>query len=183
MKSICNTFAAALVVLIVIGFCCERIVMAGSPEYQVKAAFLLNFAKFIEWPMGAFTDDKAPLVLGIVGTDPLENILDILNGQVVKNRTVKVQRLSGTDGIRQCHMLYIGASEGARLGETMRAVGNSSILTVSDGLERFAQHGVSINLVLVANKVRFEVNIAAAKKAGLSVGTQLLQVAKVVEGG
>lgn len=183
MKGFYQLCALSLLLFTAITIGHVRMVVAAAPEYQIKAAFLLNFAKFVEWPVSAFTDEKAPFILGVVGTDPLESVLDVLNGQMVKNRPVKVQRLTGTEGLRQCHMLYISVSEVKRLRDTLTALADAPVLTVSDGLEQFTQYGVSINLVLVDNKVRFEMNIGVAKKAGLSVGTQLLQVAKVVEGG
>ena len=148
----------------------------------MKAAFLMNFAKFVDWPPSAFSDDQAPFVLGIVGTDPFGGALEALNGQMVKNRTVKVQHFSGAEGLQHCHMVYISPSEGARLRETIRALGTAPILTVSDGVENFAQQGVVINFLLIDNKIRFEINVVVAKKAGLSMATQLLQVGKVVEG-
>jgi hypothetical protein len=175
--------AFALLTLLAVGLGYERVSFATSPEYQVKAAFLLNFVKFIEWPSTAFADEKSPLVIGVAGDDPFGAALDALEGQIVKNRTVQVKRLSNTDGIRKCHLLYIGTSEEGRIRDIVSAIGEAPVLTVSDSLERFAQHGVSINFILSDNKIRFEINVAVAKKAGLSMGTQLLQVAKVVEGG
>jgi YfiR/HmsC-like len=183
VKIICQIVAVVLFSLIAASLRYEGLSFAASPEYQVKAAFLLNFAKFVEWPGAAFTDEKSPLVLGVVGEDPFGGALDALEGQIVRNRTVQVKRLSNTDGIRKCHLLYIGTSEAGRIRDIVSAIGEASVLTVSDGLERFAQHGVSINFILSDNKVRFEINVTVAKKAGLSMGTQLLQVAKVVEGG
>ncbi len=153
---------------------------SATQEYQVKAAFLMNFAKFVDWPQSAFPDDQAPLVLGIVGEDPSGGALEALNGQVVKNRTIKVQHLSGTSGLQACHMLYIGPSESVRLQSITRALGTAPILTVSDGVEQFAQQGTVINFLLIDNKIRFEINVTVAKKAGLSLATQLLQVGKVV---
>jgi len=175
--------ASVLFTLIAVSLGYERVSFATSPEYQVKAAFLLNFVKFVEWPGTAFTDEKSPLVLGVVGEDPFGAALDALEGQIVRNRTVQVKRFSNTDGIRKCHLLYISPSEEVRIRDIVKAVGDAPVLIVSDGAERFAQQGVSINFILSDNKIRFEINVAVAKKAGLSMGTQLLQVAKVVEGG
>ena len=169
--------------LSVVGLGYKRVCFATAPEYQVKAAFLLNFMKFVEWPGTAFADEKSPLVLAVVGEDPFGVTLNALESQVVRNRAVQVKRLSGTDGIRQCHLLYVSPSEEGRLRDIVTAVGDAPVLVVSDGAERFAQQGVSINFILSDNKIRFEINVAVAKKAGLSMGTQLLQVAKVVEGG
>lgn len=183
MKIIWQIVALVLFTLIAVGLGCERTGFATSPEYQVKAAFLLNFVKFVEWPGTAFTDEKSPLVLGVVGEDPFGVALDALEGQTVRTRAVRVKRLSDTDGIRKCHLLYISTSEKGRIHDIVSAIGNVPVLTVSDGIERFAQQGVSINFILSDNKIRFEINVAVAKKAGLSMGTQLLQVAKVVEGG
>lgn len=183
MKIVRHIVVSVLFTLIAAGLGYERVSFAASPEYQVKAAFLLNFVKFVEWPGTAFTDDKSPLVLGVVGEDPFGPALDALEGQIVRNRTVQIKRFSSTEGIRKCHLLYISTSDEGRVRDIVSALGNAPVLTVSDGAERFAQQGVSINFILSDNKIRFEVNLTVAKKAGLSMGTQLLQVAKVVEGG
>jgi YfiR/HmsC-like len=183
VKVIWQIVASGLFSLIAAGLGYERVSFAASPEYQVKAAFLLNFMKFVEWPGAAFTDEKSPLVLGVMGEDPFGGALDALEGQIVKNRVVQVKRLSNTDGIRKCHLLYLSTSEEGRIRDIVSAIGDAPVLTVSDGLERFAQQGVSINFILSDNKIRFEINVTVAKKASLSMGTQLLQVAKVVEGG
>jgi hypothetical protein len=173
-----------VLVLVLLCMCTEGglkgMAWSAPQEYQVKAAFLMNFAKFVDWPPAAFPNDQAPFVLGIVGEDPSGGALEALNGQVVKNRTIKVQHLSGMSGWQACHILYIGPSEGARLQSIIREIGTAPILTVSDGVEQFAQQGGVINFLLVDNKIRFEINVTVAKKAGLSMATQLLQVGKVV---
>lgn len=181
MKKVYGLVAVLVVALAFVGAGYEGTACAATPEYQVKAAFLMNFAKFVDWPASAFSGDQAPLVVGIVGEDPSGGAFDALNGQVVKNRTIKVQRLSRTDGMQLCHLLYVGPSENARIRELIRTLGTAPVLTVSDGVEQFAQQGTVINFLLIDNKIRFEINVAVAKKAGLSMAAQLLQVGKVVD--
>jgi hypothetical protein len=181
VKKVYQLLVAMVFILAAAGGGYERVSFATTQEYRVKAAFLMNFAKFVDWPPAAFSDDHAPFVLGIVGDDPSGGAIEALNGQVVKNRTIKVQRLSGTDGLQLCHMLYIGPSESAHLREVARAIGTAPVLTVSDGVEQFAQQGMVINFLLIDNKIRFEINVAIAKKANLSMAAQLLQVGKVVD--
>lgn len=181
MKKVYYLIAVLVCFLAVVSGGYEGPACAATQEYQIKAAFLMNFAKFVDWPSSAFSDAQAPLVLGIVGEDPSGGAFEALNGKVVKNRTIKVQRLSGTDGLQLCHLLYISPSESARLRSVTQAIGAAPVLTVSDGVEQFAQQGTVINLLLVDSKIRFEINVAVAKKAGLSMAAQLLQVGKVVD--
>lgn len=115
------------------------------PEYQLKAAFLYNFAKFTEWPQSAFKDNDAPLVIGILGKDPFEENVDFLKDKVVKSRKLTIQRFDDIKALKPCHILFISASEKNRLAETLDAVKDSTILTVSD-LDAFIEKGGSSGL-------------------------------------
>jgi YfiR/HmsC-like len=147
-------------------------------EYQVKAAFLYNFAKFVDWPAESFADSSAPLIIGVVGTDPFGRALDeAINGKSVSGRQLTVRRLKWGQNLRGCHVLFISSSERQRLPQIMQSLRGSSVLTVGD-VEEFIQQGGIINFILEASKVRFEINSRVADQAGLKISSKLLQLGK-----
>lgn len=154
-----------------------------AAEYQVKAAFLYNFAKFVEWPPGHWRDPSAPFWLCVIGEDPFGADLDqTVRGKSVNGREVRIARSGRADNLPPCDVLFISASEQGRLPAILAALGGRQVLTVGD-VARFAQVGGMINLTLVGNSVRFEVNVDAAERAGLRISSQLLRLATVIRSG
>src|SRR5712664_4158707 len=103
-----------------------------SPEYQLKAVFLFNFAQFVEWPPTAFPEAKAPLVIGVLGEDPFGPYLDeTVRGEKVNNRPLVVQRFRQVEEIKTCHVLFISRSERERLGQILAGLKGRNILAVS----------------------------------------------------
>ena len=151
----------------------------GSSEYELKAAFLYNFAKFVEWPVGAFSDQGAPIVVGVVGDDPFNGSLDSVVGKSANGRQVAIRRLSASQDLRSCHMLFVSSSERKRLGEIVASVDGASVLTVGE-MEGFASNGGMITLTMEDNKVRFEINAGMARRARLKISSKLLSLAKRV---
>ena len=146
-------------------------------EYQVKAAYLFNFGKFIRWPAAAKSDSFS---ICILGRDPFGPVLDTtLAGETIEGRKVLPVRVAGIQGVAACQILFISASESARLNEILAALAKSSVLTVSD-MPRFAEHGGMIQFLLEGDRVRFEVNLAAAQRVGLTPSSELLKVATTV---
>ena len=154
---------------------------ADSPsEYQVKAAFLYNFAKFVEWPLDAFPDPNSPIIFGIVGDDPFEGELTGMIAQKsLSGRKFVVRRFRRTEDLRQCHILFISLSERKFLPQILRSVQGSSILTVAD-TDGFVRQGGMIGLVLVENRVRLEVNPQLAERSHLKISSKLLALARIV---
>jgi hypothetical protein len=161
--------------------CCGPVTAAGAAansEYQVKAAFLYNFMKFVEWPSDGLSN-AGTLTLGILGKDPFGDALDVVRDKTAKGRRVVVTHLRGIEEAKECDLLFVCASEKGRLPQIIRGVQNSRILTVADQ-DGFCQAGGMINLVFVKNRVGFEVNVAAASRARLRVSSQLLKLARLV---
>jgi hypothetical protein len=153
-----------------------------SSEYAVKAAFLYNFAKFVEWPAGAFPGPGEPVTFCILGEDPFGGKLEqTVEGKTVKGRPVVVLH-TGLDALGRCHILFAGSSERPRFDRILAAVGRRPILTVGDD-EPFRQAGGIINFVLRESRVRFQIDRAAAERAGLKVSSQLLELAEAVPPG
>jgi len=153
--------------------------MAQPPgEYQVKAAFLLNFTRFVEWPPGAFESTASAFVICILGDDPFGNVLDqVVEGESVGGHRVAVRRIRRpkTAG---CHILFIPAGEkdtGATVGSL-----ETGVLTVGEGAG-FLKEGGIIAFVLQERRVRFDVNLRAAAKASLGINARMLAVARSVQ--
>ena len=149
-------------------------------EHQVKIGFLYNFAKFVEWPDTVLRDPKAPLIVGILGSDPFCDSLErSLQGKSVNARPIVVKRLKRTDPLNAVQILFISPSVGKEIAAVLASLRNEPVLTVGD-MDRFTLAGGIINFRIVENKVRFEINVDAAGRAGLKVSSQLLTVATVV---
>lgn len=148
-------------------------------EYEVKAAFLYNFAKFIEWPAGSFADDRSPLTICVLGDAPFGKGFDAIRSKTISNRSVSIRKIADGAAAGGCHLLFISASEQDHLDALLGSLGAHSIVTVSD-ITKFAPAGGMIAFVTVENKIRFEINIRSAKRAGITIGSQLLKLAKTV---
>ena len=145
-------------------------------EYQVKAAFILNFAKFVDWPSDAVGDGGA-LVVGVIGDDPFGGALDQLNGKTANGRGLRIKRLRWGDDLHACQILFISASEGRHLKKIMESITGTSVLTIGE-MPQFIQAGGMIRFVIQNNKVRFEINAAAAGQARLRISSKLLALSK-----
>jgi YfiR/HmsC-like len=148
-------------------------------EYQVKAAFLLNFTKFVEWPASAFEDASSPLTICVLGEDPFDGILDqVTAGETVNGRKVVVQRIRRTPKPKSCQVLFIGRSEKDVAG-ILADVG-PGVLTVGEA-DNFLHDGGIIAFVLQGRHVRFDINQRAAGNAQLTLSARLLSVARSVQ--
>lgn len=151
-------------------------------EYQVKAAFLYNFARFIEWPVESFKGENLPLVVGVLGDDPFGGALDqTLNGKSINGRPLIARRLKWGQNLRDCHLLFICPSEKKRLVQILDSLKGAGVVTISD-LDNFCQQGGLIGFILEENKVRFVININVAEQARLRISSKLLSLAKAVLG-
>ena len=167
-----------LMILGLLGTLSTTVRAQSSSEYQVKAAFLYNFAKFVDWPGDAFGNSNAPLVVGVIGDDPFGGALDqAINGKTINGRPLVVRRLRLGQDLRSCHILFISSSERQRLPQIIQSLRGASVLTVGD-MGQFNQQGGIINFILEANKVRFEINSRAADQARLKISSKLLSLAK-----
>jgi hypothetical protein len=149
---------------------------APTPEYQVKAVFLFNFAQFVDWPPTAFPDRQTPLVIGILGQDPFGSYLDeTVRGERVNNRPLIVRRYHRVEEIQTCHVLFIRRSEADRLDQILASLKYRKILTVADS-ESAARSSVIIRFVTQQNKIRLRINPEAAKAANLTISSKLLRL-------
>ncbi len=157
---------------------------AQSREYLVKAAFLYNFAKFVEWPNGAFADQSSPLFLCILGRDPFGEALETIKGKRVMGREIVIKRYEDVGDIPAsgCNIVFISSSESKRLPSLLRTFEHLNVLTVSD-MDGFARRGGIIGLITVKNKIRFEINVDAAERSHLRISSKLLRLSSIVRDG
>jgi len=172
-----------LLTMLVMGVTTSGAQTLGPREYQIKAAFLYNFAKFIEWPPEAFPSTNTAINLCILGEDPFGDDLEqTVQDKVINGRAMVVQRLKGVQGLKGCHVLFVSASEQKRVSQILESLKGQSVLTVSE-MERFAAIGGMINFTLQENKVRFEINVDVTERAGLKVSSKLLKLATIIRDG
>ena len=150
-----------------------------ASEYQVKAAFLYNFAKFVEWPPSSFSSPSAPLQICVYGRDPFgEELRNITSEKMVNGHKLEVHRAMNLEQARKCHILFVAFS-GAPVKSILESLRGASVLTVGD-CQGFAEQGGMINFELVDGRIQFEVNRKAVDEAGLKISSKLLSVAKRV---
>ena len=156
--------------------------VAPSNEYELKAAFLYNFIKFTEWPEEMGKGDE-PFIISILGKDPFGGALDrIIEGETVHNRKIVARRFPRMEqSALNSHVLFISPSEENNLAAILKLLEGQAVLTVSE-IGNFTQRGGVIYLKKENNRIVFDVDLAAAKRAGLSMNAQLLKLAKVVRG-
>ena len=158
----------------------SRLPAQVSPEYKLKAAFLFNFTKFVDWPATAFEETTSPVVIGILGEDPFDGALEeVVQGRVANGRPLAIRRSRRVDDLRGCHVLFICASEKSRQAQITASFKGSAVLTVSDTGEFLASGGM-IKVTLVDRKPRLEIDAAAAERAGLKIQAQLMELATPV---
>lgn len=149
----------------------------ASLEYSVKAAYLLRFGGFVEWPADSFSRLDEPFVIGVLGEDPFGTTLDrIVATHTVQGRPVIVKRFAKVEQVRGVHVLYISRSEKERLPAITAQLNERNVLTVADA----DLPGVIVNFVIDGNRVRFEINLDQAERTGLKVSSRLLNVARAV---
>jgi hypothetical protein len=145
-------------------------------EYEVKAAFLLNFTRFTEWPAGAFSSASDPFSVCVAGSDGFAPVVErAVQGERVGTHPIAVQRLPQNSGADRCHLLFVPRTVQARAGPLLRAATRALTVGESPG---FLEQGGMINFVIDAGRVRFDVNTTAAAMRGLRLRSRLLRLAR-----
>lgn len=159
-------------------------------EYKIKAAFLYNFIQFVDWPKEKTPDSNDPIILGIIGEDTFGDSFEPINNKPIKgrksliNRFESIDKLKKTNGednsdiesLRKCHLLFICSSEKDDLTDIINLVNGHGVLTVGETSNMLRNGGV-VNFLVEENKVRFEINLTAAKRNKLKIRSQLLRLA------
>ena len=148
-------------------------------EYEVKAAYLLNFARFVEWRPDALAAG-APLQIAIVGKNPFGRALEhVLRGKTANGHPILLRQLQWEDHLASYHIVFISTSEETHLGEILSRLGQQNVLTVSD-IDRFSLRGGIVEFRMVGNRVRFDINRGPANGAHITISSKLLSVARAV---
>src|SRR5438132_3828388 len=147
----------------------------SSREYEIKAAYLYNFIKYVDWPSYGDT-----ITIGVLGGNPFGTALAPLNGKIVKGRRLLIKELDSVRDAQKCQIIFVSSSEKSRLQEIFENLKSSRVLTVGE-TQGFASSGGIINFVEENNKVRFEINAEAARRTGLNISSELLKLAKLVK--
>lgn len=170
--------AAAVAVGLLLALGSQSVIAATPSEYQLKAAFVFNFAKFVEWPAAAFRTGQSPITICILGEDRFGRDLDeLVKGQTIGGRGVAVRRIAQAPRADACQVLFVSSGEPSQAQELLHAVANLPILTVSEDDEA-SRRGYIIQLLLEDNKIRFAINLESAERAGIKISSKLLKLAK-----
>ena len=146
-----------------------------ATRVQIKAAYLYNFIKYVDWPSYGDT-----ISIGVLGYDPFGTALAPLNGKVVKGRRLVIKHLDSVREAQQCQIIFVSSSEKQRLQEIFESLRSARVLTVGE-TQGFADGGGIINFIEENNKVRFEINADAARRTGLNISSELLKLARLVK--
>jgi hypothetical protein len=154
-----------------------------ADEYEIKAAMLANVFKLVDWPPAKYSDVSAPFVIGISGSDDMElalgkTIARTPGGKTASGRPILIKKISGVEGIDQCHAIFVGGSDRKRLQAVLQAVGTQPVLTIGES-DKFTNLGGIVALLVKDDRVQVEVNLPAAQSAGLSISSRLLRIATV----
>ncbi len=177
--ALCLSFAPLVLPIAGLGGVALAAADEPSREYRIKAAFIYNFAKFTHWPDSSFPDVTAPLEFCVFGEDPFGGALDAIAGKTIRGRVVAVRRVASVEAGAACHLLFISDSEARRLTGILKSLRGRPVLTIAD-MPDFARAGGIINLKTNQDdKVRFEINVGTAKRAGLKISSKLLNLAEI----
>lgn len=149
-------------------------------EYQVKAAFLYNFAKFVEWSAVSYADQHAPIMICVLGEDPFGAVLDVtVRSKTANGHELVIKRSNRLRDLTRCEILFISSSERNHIQEILESLRGLNVLTVGE-TDHFAESGGTIGFVLEGNRIRITVNVDAAQRANLKISSKLLALAQIV---
>ena len=171
-----------IIIFICYGMFCGTSSTYAKPknkEYHIKAAFLLNFVKFIQWPAHAFSDPTS-LTICILGNDPFDEALNTIENKIVRDKRLIIKRISRIEDIKGCQILFISTPEKEIMSEILTKTKDKPILTVSE-TNNFCQSGGIVNFIVVNNKIRFEINVEASKRSDLIISSKLLKLSKIIK--
>lgn len=152
----------------------------SAAEYQLKAVFLYNFTRFVEWPPTAFESYNDAFVIGIVGDDPFGAMLErTIADEMIGRHPIRIRRYNELKDIGDCHILFVNSGDATETRKILAAMEGKKTLTVSD-MPNFARMGGMIGFYTLQNKIRMQINATEARKAGLSISSKLLSVAQVL---
>jgi YfiR/HmsC-like len=148
-------------------------------ENQVKATFIYNFSRFIEWPAGTFTSGRSSLTVCVLGNNPFGGALDSIEGKNVQGRKIEIEHLTSFSKSDACQILFISSSEREHLKEILESAKHSRILTIGE-ISQFTQNGGVVALAMRKDRIHFSVNLDAANETGVKISSTVLRLATIV---
>lgn len=150
-------------------------------EYELKAAYLFNFGKFVQWPAESFKKPSDPFIIGIYGTNPFGEILQqTIQNKTLQNRPVILVSINNIEDAATCHILFICKTDKLQLKQLLAELHTKPVLTVGDNIEDFCQTGGIINFTSQYSQKRFEINNKASARALLNINSKLLTLSRIV---
>jgi hypothetical protein len=175
-----RSFATGLLLCAVVSFGELKAQTPKPTEYEVQAAYLSNFGRFVEWPVRAGANEREPFYVCVLGQDPFGPLLDAaLRGETIGVAPMAARRVTSAADAANCRIVFVNSTKDSELKGILATLRNFKVLTVSDTFN-FTRQGGMIQFVLEGNRVRFEINLAAAQRAGLTLSSQLLKVAVAI---
>ena len=170
--------------LVAVLFAAAAVAHAEAPRYdenQVKATYLFNFTKFVEWPTNCFPDANSPLTIGMLDDDPFREVLQrTIKGEKVRGHPLTVRFARKIEELKTCHVIFIDKSQKPQIQQIFAALHGCPVLVVGE-IDRFAQRGGIINLVRQEKRIGFEINDEAAARRGLKISSQLTELGTHVQ--
>jgi YfiR/HmsC-like len=164
-------------------FCTHQGLAQAVNEYQIKAAFLFNFAQFVEWPAHPDTPVDAPFVIGILGDDPFDGALEAtVRDEKINDRPFVIHYFQRGDEIKNCAILFVSHSEAEHIPTVLAKLNGRDILTVSDA-DEFARLGGMMQFVTENKHVHLKINVEVARKASITISSKLLRPSEIVSSG
>jgi hypothetical protein len=177
-RRLLNTPFLACIVLFIVYFTLTA-QTSPSREYQLKAIFLYNFSQFVEWPATSFSSEEAPMIIGIIGSDPFGTYLEeAISGEKMNGHPLVIERYANIDEIGACQILFINLPDTKSRKQAITAVKDKGVLTVSDASD-FLEHGGMIRFFTRQGKLKLQVHLEATKLAKLEVSSKLLRLVEI----
>lgn len=188
VRAVAMLWYAAVMLILLAAPCAAQSQLASSEggmvsrEYPLKALFLYNFGGYVEWPAEAFTSAEQPFVIGILGSAPLDDTLrELAQTKKVAGRRIVVEQFPSVDSVRACHILFIARDVSPQHERQVLANLQSQPVLIVGESPGFASRGGCVNFYIEANKIRFEINIEAARQQHLRISSKLLALARIVQ--
>jgi hypothetical protein len=176
-------FWFALAACLVLGGLSKASQAEIAKAYQIKAVFLFNFSQFINWPPASVSGTQAPFIIGVLGDNPFGDFLEeTVHGEKVNGRDLVVQHYQRVEDVKNCEILFISQSESRHFKDDLAALRGRNILTVGDA-DGFSKNGGIVRFVTEQNKIHFRIDLEAAKSANLTISSQLLRLAEIINPG
>lgn len=149
-------------------------------DAEVKAALLFKIPIYIKWPGNLLADQQNNFVCCILGNDRICQLMEEFDGEKLNDKTIRIKNVKTLEGITDCHMLFVGASERKNLRNILKITEEKHILTIGD-MVGFAKSGGIINFIRKDDSIHFEINPKAGERTGLKISSKLLRLATIIE--